>query len=57
MELCDKKASFKMRRSDMRVIDDAFDMHGGYVMNFTDSTFAEFFEDELSRFFCNPRSI
>ena len=37
-----------MRRPDIKVIDDAFDMHAGYVMNFTDGTFAEFFEDELS---------
>lgn len=32
----------------MRVLDDAFDMHSGYVLNFSDRTFAEFFEDEFS---------
>lgn len=37
----------RIKRSDMRVIDDAFNMHGGYVLDFTDRTFAEFFEDEL----------
>jgi abortive infection Abi-like protein len=38
----------KLRRSEMRIIDDAFDMHGGYVLDFSDRTFAEFFEDEFS---------
>lgn len=37
----------KLRRSEMRIIDDAFDMHGGYVLDFSDHTFAEFFEDEF----------
>lgn len=36
-----------LKRSEMRIIDDAFDMHGGYVLNFSDRTFAEFFEDEF----------
>lgn len=36
-----------LKRSDMRVFDDAFDMHGGYVLDFSDRTFAEFFEDEF----------
>lgn len=31
----------------MRIFDDAFDMHGGYVLNFSDRTMAEFFEDEF----------
>ena len=31
----------------MRIIDDAFEMHGGYVLNFSDRTFAEYFEDEF----------
>lgn len=31
----------------MRVFDDAFEMHGGYVLDFSDKTFAEFFEDEF----------
>ena len=37
----------QLKRSDMRVIDDAFDMHGGYVLNFSDRTFAEYFEDHF----------
>jgi len=36
-----------LKRSDMRVFDDAFDMHGGYVLDFSDRTMAEFFEDEF----------
>jgi hypothetical protein len=31
----------------MRVIDDAFNMHGGYVLDFSDRTFAEYFEDHF----------
>lgn len=38
----------QLKRSEMRIIDDAFDMHGGYVLNFSDRTFAEFFEDEFN---------
>src|SRR3546814_7188937 len=29
------------------ILDDAFDMHSGYVLNFSDRTMAEFFEDEF----------
>jgi hypothetical protein len=36
-----------LKRSEMRVLDDAFDMHGGYVLDFSDRTMAEFFEDEF----------
>jgi hypothetical protein len=38
----------QFKHSEMRVFDDAFDMHGGYVLNFSDRTFSEFFDDELS---------
>jgi hypothetical protein len=38
----------QLKKSEMRIIDDAFYMHGGYVLNFSDRTFAEFFEDELA---------
>jgi hypothetical protein len=37
----------QFKRSDMRIFDDAFNMHGGYVLDFSDRTFAEFFEDEF----------
>jgi hypothetical protein len=36
-----------LRRSEMRVLDDAFDMGNSYVLNFSDRTMAEFFEDEF----------
>lgn len=36
-----------LKRSDMRIVDDAFDMHSGYVLDFSDRTMAEFFEDEF----------
>ena len=32
----------------MLVVDDLFDMHGGYVLNFSDRTFATFFAEELN---------
>lgn len=31
----------------MRIIDEVFEMQGGYVLNFSDKTMAEFFDDEL----------
>jgi hypothetical protein len=36
-----------LKRSEMRVFDDAFDMHSGYVLDFSDRTMAQFFEDEF----------
>jgi hypothetical protein len=36
-----------LKHSEMRVLDDAFDMHGGYVLNFSDRTMREFFDDEF----------
>jgi len=36
-----------LKRSEMRIFDDAFDMHQGYVLDFSDRTMAEFFEDEI----------
>lgn len=36
-----------LERSDMRIFDEAFDMSGGYVLNFSDRTMAEFFKDEF----------
>jgi hypothetical protein len=32
----------------MRLIDDLFGMGGGYVLDFNDRTFAEFFRDDLN---------
>lgn len=33
---------------DMTLVNDLFDMGGGYVLNFSDRTFAQFFADELN---------
>ncbi|MCH8208766.1 MAG: abortive infection family protein [Nitrospinae bacterium] len=38
----------KLKRSDWRIINDAFDMADGYPLEFVNRTFAEFFEDEFS---------
>ena len=37
----------KLKYKDIRIIDDAFEMHGGYVLDFTNRTFAQFFDDEF----------
>ncbi|MGB5083663.1 MAG: abortive infection family protein [Methylocystis silviterrae] len=37
----------KLKHFEMRVFDDAFDMHGGYVLEFSNRTFSEFFDDEF----------
>jgi hypothetical protein len=36
-----------LKHSEMRIIDDALDMGGGYLLHFSDRTFAEFFDDEF----------
>jgi hypothetical protein len=36
-----------LKHSEMRVIDDALAMGSGYVLDFSDRTFSEFFEDEF----------
>ncbi len=37
----------QIKHAEMRVFDDAFDMQSGYVLNFSDRTFSEFFDDEF----------
>src|SRR5262245_7474520 len=37
-----------IRAIDMLLLDDLFEMHGGYVLNFSDRTFAQFFAEELN---------
>lgn len=39
---------------DILLIDDLFDMHGGYVLNFSDRTMADFFARELEIDICDP---
>ncbi len=38
----------KLRATDRRFIDDLSDMGDGYVLDFNNQTFAEFFADELA---------
>jgi hypothetical protein len=44
-----------IRTADMCVIDDLFDMRSGYVLDFSDRTFAEFFSEELGVEINDPR--
>src|SRR5690349_4123938 len=37
----------KLTHADMRVLDEAMDMGSGYVLDFSDRTMAEFFDDEF----------
>jgi hypothetical protein len=36
-----------LKRSEMRFLDEVFDMRSGYVLDFSNRTFEEFFEDEF----------
>src|SRR5262245_46057530 len=36
-----------LRPLDLRLLDDVFEMGGGYVLDFSNATFAAFFQDEL----------
>lgn len=45
----------KIKAIDMRLIDDLFEMGGGYVLDFSNKTFAEFFDDELELDIDDPR--
>jgi hypothetical protein len=36
-----------LKHAEMRILDDALAMGGGYVLDFSDRTFAEFFDDEF----------
>jgi hypothetical protein len=48
-------SSARIRPLDMRLLDDLFGMNSGYVLNFSDKTFAEFFSDELGVNIDDPR--
>ena len=45
----------KIRALDLRLLDDVFEMGGGYVLDFTNATFADFFLDELGVDIDDPR--
>ena len=47
-------SNVKIRPVDMRIIDRVFGMEGGYVLDFSNRTFAEFFHDELGVEIDNP---
>jgi hypothetical protein len=44
-----------IRASDMRLLEEIFEMASGYVLDFTSQTFAEFFRDELEIYIDHPR--
>src|SRR6267143_167969 len=44
-----------IRAFDMRLIEDLFGMGGGYVLDFSNRTFADFFKDELGANIDDPR--
>lgn len=49
------KAQGKIRAADNRFLDDLFEMGGGYVLDFSNRTFSEFFRDELGTNIDDPR--
>ena len=49
------QAMGKIRSSDILVIDKVFAMEGGYVFNFSNQSFAEFFREELGVNIDDPR--
>ena len=48
-------SNLRIRSMDMPIIERMFDMEGGYVLNFSNRTFAEFFHEELSVDIDDPR--
>ena len=48
-------SSTRIRSIDFRVIDKVFGMEGGYVLDFSNRTFAEFFREELGVDINDPR--
>ena len=48
-------ASNLLKHSEMRILDEVFEMGGGYVLDFSNRTFAEFFYDELDINIDDPR--
>lgn len=44
-----------LRALDLDLLNDLFEMHGGYVLDFTDRTFGDFFRSELRIDIDNPR--
>lgn len=44
-----------LRALDLDLLNDLFEMHGGYVLDFSDRTFGDFFRSELRIDIDNPR--
>jgi hypothetical protein len=44
-----------LKHSDIRIVDEAFQTEPGYCLNFSDKTFAEYFEDEFGIDINEPR--
>lgn len=40
--------AYKLKALDIELLDDVFEMHGGGVLDFTNDSFARFFEDEIN---------
>ena len=49
------KRQTKLRLIDIKLLDDIFDMNGGYVLDFSNRTFAEFFLEEFNINIDDPR--
>lgn len=50
-----RASNAKIRTVDMRVLDKVFGMEDGYVLDFSNRTYAEFFQEELRVDICDPR--
>ncbi len=50
-----RTANAQIRAMDMPVLDKVFGMEGGYVLDFSNRTFAEFFREELRVDIDHPR--
>lgn len=49
------KKQIKLKSIDIKLLDDIFEMHDGYVLDFSNRTFAEFFDEELNINIDEPR--
>lgn len=45
----------KLKTTDIKLLDEVFEMQGGYVLDFSNQTFADFFEDEFGINIYNER--
>jgi hypothetical protein len=47
----------KLKTTDIKLLDDIFEMQGGYVLDFSNQTFSDFFEDEFGIDINNDRYL